>query len=109
MDERLFKEYEKLRRILGDNLIEIEIVNNEVLVYVKNKVNLEGYKVLDAIDYAREEIYNSLGTIVKEIKVKGNTLEVYVKDYTPQMFEIVAVIEYEVNKKFGTNIVVKII
>ncbi|BDB98223.1 hypothetical protein [Saccharolobus caldissimus] len=109
MNERLVKEYEKLRKILGDNLIDIDMLNNQIIVYVRNKVNLEGYKVLDALDYVKEEIINSLGNLVKEIKVNKNILEVYVKDYTPQMFEIVSVIEYEANKKFGTNIVVKII
>ncbi|WP_338598724.1 hypothetical protein V6M85_08425 [Sulfolobus tengchongensis] len=109
MNEKLFKEYERLRNILKDNLVGIDIINNEVIVYVKNKVSIQGYKVLDPIDYIKDQITSAIGNLVRNIEVKDDVIEVHVKDYTPQMFELISVIEYETNKKFNTRLTVRVL
>lgn len=92
----------ELREKLGDNLIKVKFDENKFVVYVKEKVVIEGVEVKSLKDVLKESLLNLRG--VKEVEIEDSHVKIYVSQIYPELFELVSVTIYEIEKEFGEKI-----
>lgn len=95
----------KLRERLGDNLVKISYEGERIVVYTKEKVELEGVEVRDLRSYV-ESSFKIQG--VSKVEVEFNrgkaTIRVFISSVYPELYENLYVTLYEIKKEFGIDI-----